>query len=169
MTDLPESARKVQDLLTQMGHGQPVVTFPETTRTAAEAATAIGCTVAQIAKSLVFKSDPGDRPVLVIASGTNRVDEARVADALSAQTGAVRIRRGDAAFVRSATGFAIGGVPPIGHATAPIVVIDRDLLGHAEIWAAAGTPNAVFALTPDQLVTMTGGKVASIAAQSSAV
>ena len=167
MADLPDSARKVQDLLTHLGHDRPVITFPETTRSAAEAAAAIGCTVAQIAKSLIFRADPDDRPVLVIASGTNRVDEARVADALTAEAGAVRIRRADAAFVRAATGFAIGGVPPVGHADPPRVVIDRDLLNHTEIWAAAGTPNAVFALTPDQLVTMTGGQIASIAVQSS--
>lgn len=163
MAPLPPSAAKVQAALTGLGHDKPVVTFPDSTRSAADAAAAIGCTVGQIAKSLVFRAEPDNRPVLVIAAGTNRVDEARVAAALGDLLGGARIVRASAEFVRTATGFAIGGVPPIGHATPPLVVIDRDLMAHATIWAAAGTPNAVFALTPAQLVIMTGGKVAPVA------
>lgn len=171
---LPASAAKVQAALQALGHDGTVVTFDESTRTSAEAATAIGCTVAQIAKSLVFKTKPGGRPVLVIASGANRVDEKAVARVLADQTGGEKIGRADAAFVRDSTGFAIGGVPPIGHSGAPsagaeagsaiLIVIDQDLLQYQEIWAAAGTPNAVFRSTPSALVAMTGGTVAVIAA-----
>jgi len=142
-----------------------IVRFDQTTRTAAEAAAAIGCTVSQIAKSLVFRTAGGDQPVLVIASGTNRVDEKRVAEVLVAQIGTQRIRRPDAAFVRACTGYAIGGVAPIGHAVPPVVVLDADLFGHRAIWAAAGTPNAVFELTPAQLEDMTGGLRADIASR----
>ncbi len=131
--------------------------FEASTRTSKDAAAALGCSVAEIAKSLIFKAADG-RPVLVIASGVNRVDEARLRDLLGQAIG-----RADAEFVRNATGFAIGGVPPVGHALKPIVVIDRDLLQFAEIWAAAGTPNAVFRLTPEDLARLTGGRIADIA------
>ncbi len=140
-----------------------VVRFDETTRTSAEAAAAIGCTVSQIAKSLVFKAARTGQPILVIASGANRVDEKRVADMLAGDAGGQRIQRPDAAFVRACTGYAIGGVAPIGHAEPPIVVIDADLFDHQTIWAAAGTPNTVFELTPAQLQQMTGGLRADIA------
>jgi prolyl-tRNA editing enzyme YbaK/EbsC (Cys-tRNA(Pro) deacylase) len=140
-----------------------VVRFDETTRTAAEAAAAIGCTVSQIAKSLVFKTARTEQPVLVIASGTNRVDEKRVAAVLAGTIDGQAIHRPDAAFVRDRTGYAIGGVAPIGHTEPPVVVIDADLFGHAAIWAAAGTPNTVFELTPVQLLEMTGGAKAEIA------
>ncbi len=148
------SALKVQAAL---GPGFTVLEFEASTRTAEDAAAAVGCTVAQIAKSLVFRSASG-RSVLVIASGANRVDEKKAA----AQIGE-RIGRADADFVREATGFAIGGVPPVGHATEPIVLIDETLMGFDAIWAAAGTPNAVFRLTPADLVALTRGTIASIA------
>ncbi|MCA8933648.1 MAG: YbaK/EbsC family protein, partial [Rhodospirillaceae bacterium] len=119
--------------------------------------------VAQIAKSLVFRTDPGDRPVLVVASGVNRVDERAVASVLAEQTGGARIKRADADFVRANSGYAIGGGPPVGHATPPPVGVEQDLLALPEIWAAAGTPNAVVQLTPDQLAALTGGTVAAIA------
>jgi prolyl-tRNA editing enzyme YbaK/EbsC (Cys-tRNA(Pro) deacylase) len=111
----------------------------------------------------VFRARGSNRPVLVIASGVNRVDEAAVAAALAGRIEGLRIERANAGFVRDATGFAIGGVAPVGHATPPHVVIDRDLLALPRIWAAAGTPNSVFALTPEQLVALTGGVVADIA------
>jgi len=149
------SALKVQAAL---GGRFQVLEFDATTRTAADAAAAIGCTVAQIAKSLIFRSAGGDRSVLVVASGVNRVDETKVAEAIGET-----IARADADFVREATGFAIGGVPPVGHATPPIVLIDESLMAFAEIWAAAGTPNAVFRLTPSDLIDLTGGRVAAIA------
>ena len=131
--------------------------FDAGTRTAEDAAAAIGCTTAEIAKSLVFRSASG-RSVLVIASGANRVDEKKVAALIGEPIG-----RADADFVREATGFAIGGVPPVGHATPPIVLIDEALMGFDQIWAAAGTPNAVFRLTPADLVALTHGTIAPIA------
>ncbi len=149
------SALKVQAAL---GDKFEVLEFSATTRTSADAAAAIGCTVAQIAKSLIFRAAASNRPVLVIASGANRVDEAKVAETIGET-----IARADADFVREATGFAIGGVPPIGHETPPIVLIDQSLMAFAEIWAAAGTPNAVFRLTPSDLVELTRGRVAAIA------
>ena len=154
---LSAAAQRIQDLLTSRGLPHQVIEFEQTTRSAADAAQAIGCMVAQIAKSILFKAASGD-PVLVIASGPNRVDEAKVAAALGQAIG-----KADADFVRAATGFAIGGVPPLGHAQPALTLIDSDLLVLPTIWAAAGTPNAVFQLTPDELVAMTGGKVADIA------
>jgi prolyl-tRNA editing enzyme YbaK/EbsC (Cys-tRNA(Pro) deacylase) len=151
------SALKVQ---TALGDKFEVLEFSANTRTAADAAAAIGCRVAQIAKSLIFRAAASNRPVLVVASGVNRVDEAKVAEAVGEA-----IARADADFVREATGFAIGGVPPVGHANPPTVLIDRSLMAFAEIWAAAGTPNAVFRLTPADLVELTGGRVVAIARQ----
>jgi Cys-tRNA(Pro) deacylase len=150
-----QSALKVQ---ASLGESFQVLEFDASTRTAADAAAAIGCTVAQIAKSLVFCAAQSDRAVLVVASGTNRVDEKKVAAAIGQP-----IARADADFVRDTTGFSIGGVPPVGHKTAPIVLIDQALLQLEEIWAAGGTPNAVFRLTPKDLVALTGGRVADIA------
>ena len=151
------SALKVQAAL---GETFQVLEFDATTRTTADAAAAIGCTVGQIAKSLIFRSAGSNRPVLVVASGVNRVDETKVAEAVGEG-----IARADAEFVREATGFAIGGVPPVGHKTPPTVLIDESLMAFAEIWAAAGTPNAVFRLTPPDLIALTGGRVAAIARQ----
>ena len=149
----PPSALRVQAVL---GEGFRVLEFTASTRTAAEAAEAIGCTVAQIAKSILFRAASG-RPVLVVACGTNRVDEKKVAALLGEKIG-----RADAEFVREATGFAIGGVPPVGHATAPAVLLDRDLEAFETIWAAAGTPNAVFRLTPVDLARLTGAAFADV-------
>lgn len=154
---LRPSARRVQEVLRELGHSGEIVEFSESTRSAAEAAAAVGCSVGQIAKSLIFRAEPSGRPVLVIASGANRVNEKRVAERLGET-----LARADADFVRDKTGFAIGGVPPIGHAEPPVIFIDRDLMGHAEIWAAAGTPFAVFKLTPAELVGLTGGEVVAI-------
>jgi prolyl-tRNA editing enzyme YbaK/EbsC (Cys-tRNA(Pro) deacylase) len=148
------SALKVQAAL---GPRFRVLEFDAGTRTADDAAAAIGCTVGQIAKSLVFRSESGGF-VLVVASGANRVDE-KAAGALIGEG----IARADADFVRERSGFAIGGVPPLGHTTTPIVLIDEALMAHEEIWAAAGTPNAVFHLTPAELVELTGGRIGSIA------
>ena len=165
MLDGPQSAsaRRVQDVLDGFAPGLRVVEFEQTTRTSAEAAAAIGCTVAQIAKSLIFRTKPGDRPVLVVASGVNRVDEKAVPTRFAATLDGAKLARADADFVRARTGFAIGGVPPVGHAEPPVVLIDRDLLNFDVIWAAAGTPNAVFQLTPAQLVAITGGTVGEVA------
>jgi len=141
-------AKKVQEAL---GPNFTVLEFDQPTASASQAATAIGCAVAQIAKSLVF-ADAKGAPVLVIASGANRVDEVKVGEILGTP-----IHRADANFVKSATGFSIGGGPPVGHAKRPFVLLDRDLEGFTQIWAAAGTPNAVFKLTPIQLKQLTGG------------
>src|SRR5262249_41508909 len=143
-TGLRPAAQRVQALLRVAGHSGEVVEFSETTRSAADAAAAIGCKVEQIAKSLIFRAKPSNRPVLVIASGPNRVNEKLVAQQLAERGLGEGLARADADFVREKTGFAIGGVPPIGHLTSPIIFIDRDLLSLPEIWAAAGTPFAVF-------------------------
>jgi len=144
------SALKIQ---AQLGNDFEVLEFTESTRTAEEAAAAIGCSVAQIAKALIFRTADTSQSVLVVASGPNRVDEKKIAQ----QVGE-KIVRADADFVRAKTGYAIGGVPPVGHATPPIVLLDEDLLEFDSIWAAAGTPNAVFNLTPVQLQQLTQGK-----------
>ncbi|MGE5203062.1 MAG: YbaK/EbsC family protein [Acidobacteriota bacterium] len=153
---LAPAAARVQEMLRAAGSKATVKQFPVTARTAAEAAAAIGCTVAQIAKSLVFRAASG-RPVLVIASGVNRVDEKKIAAALGQPIG-----KADADFVRASTGYAIGGVAPIGHATPPIIFIDEDLRAQALIWAAAGHPHAVFPLTPAELEQLTGGTVMTV-------
>ncbi len=150
------SALKVQAVL---GDRYTVLEFDAGTRTAADAAAAIGCAVAEIAKSLLFRAKDSGRPVLVVASGTNRVDEKKVAALIGE-----KIARAEAEYVREMTGFAIGGVPPVGHAVAPVALIDADLLKFETIWAAAGTPNAVFRLTPAELVELTGGRVAAVRA-----
>ncbi len=154
---LKGSAQRVQAALDAHGLAAEVREFPASTRTSAEAAAAIGCTVGQIAKSLVFRARESDRAVMVIASGTNRVDEKAVAARLGEPIG-----RADADFVRERTGYAIGGVPPVGHSSPLPTFIDHDLLGYDEIWAAAGTPNAVFRLRPADLVALTGGEVVDI-------
>jgi Cys-tRNA(Pro) deacylase len=154
---LSSSARKVQDALAAAGFDYQVVEMEQTTRTAAEAAEAMGCTVAQIAKSLVFRGRESGKPVLVIASGPNRVNEKRIAEHLGE-----KIERADADYVREHTGFAIGGIPPLGHPAPPRTFIDADLLAHTEIWAAAGTPNTVFRLNPADLPSMTGGQVIQV-------
>ena len=156
-SSLSPSAQKVQAALQQLGLTLQVVELPDTTRSAAEAAQAIGCGVEQIAKSLVFRSKQTQRPILIIASGTNRVNEKRIGELLGEA-----IEKADADFVRQKTGFAIGGVPPVGHTEQPVVFIDEDLLHYDEIWAAAGTPHAVFRLLPADLVTMTNGRVVAI-------
>lgn len=160
MNTLPElspSAQKVQDILTGQGFACRVIEFVESTRTAQEAADRVGCTLGQIVKSLIFKGLASGKPVLVLTSGSNRVDETRI----SAYAGEA-IGRADADFVRVVTGFAIGGVPPLGHTQPMETYLDEDLLGYATIWAAAGTPKAVFELTPADLQKMTGGKAVQV-------
>jgi prolyl-tRNA editing enzyme YbaK/EbsC (Cys-tRNA(Pro) deacylase) len=154
---LSSSARKVQQALQSLGLDLQVVELPGSTRTAVEAAQAVGCQVGQIVKSLVFKAKRSQRPILVVASGQNRVDE-RLVEALIGEP----LGKADADFVRERTGFVIGGVPPVGHTERLETYIDEDLLQYDEIWAAAGTPHAVFRLTPEDLVKMTGGEVAVI-------
>jgi Cys-tRNA(Pro) deacylase len=149
-----DGARRVQAIL---GREYRVLEFEESTHTSAEAAAAIGCETARIAKSLIFRAADGT-PVLVVASGTNRVDEKKVA-ALLGQ----KIARAEPDFVLRHTGFAVGGVPPVGHVTKPAIWLDEDLRRFNTIWAAAGSPNAVFELTPEDLRRLTGGAFAEIA------
>ena len=152
---MSDSVSRVRAALLAAGHPDSISEFPAGTRTAEDAAAAVGCTVAQIAKSIVFRA--GDRAVVVIASGANRVDARKVEAALG-----VAIKRADAEFVRTATGFAIGGVAPVGHLTPPLLVFDRDLLALDPIWAAAGSPSHVFPTDPRGLLGMTGAVVADI-------
>jgi prolyl-tRNA editing enzyme YbaK/EbsC (Cys-tRNA(Pro) deacylase) len=154
---LGPSVRRVQEALAAGGGGHTVIALEQSARTSAEAARAVGCQVDQIAKSLVFRGAATQRAVLVIASGVNRVDEAKVAALIDEP-----VARADAEFVRARTGFAIGGVAPVAHAEPLTILIDEDLLKWPEIWAAAGHPNTVFRLTPADLVRMTGGRVASV-------
>ncbi len=156
-TPLSPSAQKVQQALLALGLTLQVVELPDSTRTAVEAAQAVGCQVGQIVKSLVFKTKRSQRPLLVIASGSNRVDEKLIEARLGEPLG-----KADAEFVRQQTGFAIGGVPPLGHASPLLTFIDQDLLQYERVWAAAGTPHAVFALDPADLARMTGGEIISI-------
>lgn len=156
-TRLSPSAQRIQAALLARGKDLEVVELAASTRTAADAAAAIGCSVAQIAKSIVFRRLADGEPVLVVASGVNRIGEAKVA-ALSGSA----IGKADAAYVRERTGFAIGGIPPFGHDAPIATLLDRKLLLQPEIWAAAGTPNAVFRLDPRDLVELSGGTLADV-------
>jgi prolyl-tRNA editing enzyme YbaK/EbsC (Cys-tRNA(Pro) deacylase) len=158
VAELPAASLRVKEALDARGVDTTIVYLERAARTSAEAAAAVGCRVDQIAKSLVFRGVTSGTPLLVIASGANRVDEARVADLVGEPLG-----KADADFVRAHTGFAIGGVAPLGFSEPVPLFIDADLLQHAEIWAAAGTPRCVFRLTPDELIRLTGGTVTSIA------
>ena len=150
---LKASARRVQDYLTERGYRLQVRQLPDSTRSAKDAAAAIGCEVAQIAKSLVFKDADSDRPVLVIASGINRVSTDQIRQSLGLQ-----LVQADGKFVKQRLGFAIGGVPPVAHTEPTQTLLDVELRQYPVIWAAAGTPNAVFELTPADLETMTAGQ-----------
>lgn len=151
---LSPSASKVQETLKALGFQNQVIELEVTTRTSIEAAEAVGCRVGQIAKSILFRGTQTGRPILVIASGSNRIDEKKVERWISEP-----LSKGDATFVREKTGFVIGGVPPVGHPERIEIFIDEDLLQYGEIWAAAGTPNALFKLSPTDLLRMTGGRV----------
>jgi prolyl-tRNA editing enzyme YbaK/EbsC (Cys-tRNA(Pro) deacylase) len=153
---LSPAAQRVQAALDAHGLACEVVEHAVTARTSAEAATALGCTVAEIAKSLVFRRG-GDGAVLVIASGANRVDERKVAALVGEPIG-----KADAAFVREHTGYAIGGVPPLAHAHPSTTLVDADLLRFARVHAAGGMPNATFAIRPADLVAACGGRVADV-------
>lgn len=161
MAGLSASAARVASALQARGFSFEVQELDRSTRTAHEAAQAVGCSVGQIAKSILFRGAASGRPVLVITSGANRVDEAAVAALLGESLG-----KADAEFVRRETGFAIGGVPPVGYGRPIATFIDEDLLAHDEIWAAAGTPFAVFRLPSSALAGLTGGTVARVALQT---
>ena len=157
--ELSASAQRVQDALEKSGVSLQVIELPASTRTAQEAANAVSCQVGQIVKSLVFKTAHSNQPVLILASGSNRVSES----VLSRLAGEGLVKA-DADFVRQQTGFAIGGVPPLAHNQALQTWIDEDLFAYDKLWAAAGTPNSVFCLTPAELVRISGGKVIKITA-----
>ncbi len=149
------SVDRVRAALLAAGHPDTIQAFTEGTRSAADAAAAVGCDVAQIAKSIVFRAGP--RAVLVIASGANRVDTAKVAAAIGQP-----IKRAEGVWVRDTTGFAIGGVSPVGHLSPPILLLDADLMALGEVWAAAGSPQHVFRTSAAELVRMTGAAVAEV-------
>jgi len=157
MTRLSPSAQKVQDALHDLGFDLDVIEDAESTRTAQEAADRVGVTLGQIVKSLIFRGKTSGKPILVLTSGANRVNEKRIME-----YSGEKIERPDANYVREVTGYAIGGVPPIAHAHTMETYLDEDLLQYDIIWAAGGTPKAVFKLTPDDLQKMTGGRVAGV-------
>jgi len=157
MSTLSPSAQKIQNLLHELGYNYTVIEHAESTRTAQEAADRAGCQLGQIVKSLIFRGKTSGKPILVLTSGANRVDEKRI----SGYAGEA-ISRADADFVRSVTGFAIGGVPPIGHSQSMETYLDEDFLPFKTIWAAAGTPNAIFELNTEDLQKMTGGTVTQV-------
>lgn len=157
MQNLTTSVQQVQEKLLELGHLKEVVKLTDSARTAQEAADALGCEVAQIAKSIIFKLKSTNQPLLVVASGINRIDEKLIARTLNDKLG-----KADADFVRESTGFVIGGVPPLGHKNPVLTLIDEDLFQYETIWAAAGHPKAVFQLTPDELEKMTMGQVVPV-------
>lgn len=154
---LSSSARKVQDVLENLGFDFTVMELSDSTRTAADAADAVGCRIGQIVKSLIFKGKKSNIPILVVASGVNRVNVKKIKGMVSEP-----VQMADADFVKKKTGFAIGGVPPLGHSGKLKAFIDEDLFEYEEIWAAAGNPHALFKLTPDDLVKMTDGQIISV-------
>jgi prolyl-tRNA editing enzyme YbaK/EbsC (Cys-tRNA(Pro) deacylase) len=154
---LSPTSQRVQDILDSLGYHCYVQESTVTTRTAADAAALVGCDVGQIVKSLIFRGETTSKPILVLTSGANRVNERQISS-----FAAEPIQRADPEFVRTVTGFAIGGVPPIGHLQPMETYIDEDLQHHSEIWAAAGTPNSLFKLTPLELVKMTAGRIVNV-------
>ncbi|MGQ9858560.1 MAG: YbaK/EbsC family protein [Thermodesulfobacteriota bacterium] len=151
-TSISAAVERVRRALSAFGMQDRVVELEVSTRTSREAAAALGCSVAQIAKCLIFLL--GDEPILVIASGANQVSEEKLRDELGS-----KVQKASAEQVREATGFAIGGVPPVGHLRPMRTIIDRDLLAYDQIWAAGGTPRAVFRLSAQELLELTGGQV----------
>lgn len=153
-TNLKKSSEKVQNVLKELEFELDVVELSESTRTAQEAANAIGCTVSQIAKSIIFKGKASQKPILVVASGTNRINEKAIKELIGE-----KLEKADADFVLEQTGFVIGGIPPISHKNPITTFIDEDLMQYDEIWAAAGTPNSVFKLTPTILTELTKAQI----------
>lgn len=157
MNKLKDSSQRVQDILNQYQLDLKVIEFEELTRTSQEAANVIGCEVGQIAKTLIFKGKKSNKPICVIASGKNRVDEKKIAHHVEEE-----IEKSSAEFVLQHTGFSIGGIPPIRYQFEIKPLIDEDLMLYLEIWAAAGTPNSVFRLAPQNLLKITGGYVINL-------
>lgn len=155
---LATSADNVQAALNKMGLTCKVLELPSSTRTASEAASSIGCDISHIVKSLIFRTKHTGKPILVLASGPNKVNEKQIESHVGEE-----IIKADADFVKAVTGYAIGGIPPVGHKSSiERIYIDRDLVVFDEVWAAAGTPNAVFCIKSKDLLSVTHGKVISI-------
>ncbi|QDR83106.1 YbaK/EbsC family protein [Sporomusa termitida] len=154
---LGKSAARIQTELNKYGLELKVVTMQDSTRTCIEAANTIGCEVGQIVKSMIFRGKTSGQPVLIVASGNNRINEKKMKEYLGET-----VSRPDANYVQEITGFAIGGIPPVGHVNQLTCFIDADLFHYSEVWAAAGTPFDVFCLTPQQLLTITQGKVIDV-------
>lgn len=152
-----KTAQRLQDVLSERGLNFKVIELSASTRTAIDAANAIGCEVAQIVKSLIFRTKDSNKPILVLVSGVNRVNEKAIEEQLGE-----KIVKADADFTRETTGFAIGGIPPIGHKQLILTFIDADLFNFNELWAAAGTPNAVFSLNSADIEKLTNGKIISV-------
>lgn len=157
MSKLSSKAQKVQDALRKMGNEFEILELPDSTRTSTEAAQAAGCEVGQIAKSLILKGGRSNKAYLVVTSGSNRVNEDTIRDIVGE-----KVKMADADFVKEETGFSIGGVPPLGHINKIKTYIDEDLTNYKEIWAAAGTPHAIFRLTPHELIKITKGDIVSV-------
>jgi prolyl-tRNA editing enzyme YbaK/EbsC (Cys-tRNA(Pro) deacylase) len=157
MPELPQSAERVARAAKAINLPIKIQLMAQSTRTAQEAAKACGCLVDQIVKSLVFRLDPGDKPLLLLVSGANRVNEAKISQIVGGA-----IARPDADYVRETTGFAIGGIPPFGHAVPMLTLMDEQLLEYGVVWAAAGTPLAVFAADPKDLQRATGAQLISV-------
>jgi prolyl-tRNA editing enzyme YbaK/EbsC (Cys-tRNA(Pro) deacylase) len=157
MTTLSPSAQKIQNLLLSLGYNYTVIEHIESTRTAQEAADRAGCELGQIVKSLIFKGKQSGKPILVLTSGANRVDEKRIREYAGEGIG-----KADADFVRAVTGYAIGGVPPLGHTQKMETYLDEDFLQFETVWAAAGNPNAIFELPSADLVKITDAKVVRV-------
>jgi prolyl-tRNA editing enzyme YbaK/EbsC (Cys-tRNA(Pro) deacylase) len=157
MQTLSPSAQKIQNILNSLGYDYTVIEHAESTRTAVEAAQRAGCELGQIVKSLIFKGRESGKPIIVLTSGANRVDEKRIREYAGEGIG-----KADADFVRAVTGFAIGGVPPVGHLQKIETYMDEDFLGYETVWAAAGTPNAIFELKTSELQKMTGAQIVRV-------
>ena len=157
MNTLSPTAQKFQDLLSSLGYNYTVIEHVESTRTAQEAADRAGCDLGQIVKSLIFKGKESGKPILVLTSGANRVNEKRIREYAGESIG-----KADADFVRAVTGYAIGGVGPIGHIQKMETYIDEDFLQYQTIWSAAGTPNAIFELKTEDLQKMTDGRIVGV-------
>jgi prolyl-tRNA editing enzyme YbaK/EbsC (Cys-tRNA(Pro) deacylase) len=154
---LSSSAQKIQDILDSLESNYKVIEFSESTRTAQEAADRVSCQLGQIVKSMIFKGQATNKAILVLTSGSNRVDEKKIS-----QYAGETVTRADPDFVRMITGFAIGGVPPVGHAQPLETYLDDDLLQYSKVWAAAGTPKAIFELTSSDLVKITHGRIVRV-------
>lgn len=154
--NLPDGVQRVARVLQDLGHPHAPVMLDDAARTAQQAADALGIQLGQIAKSIIFRRKADDAAVLVVTSGDRRVDEKKVAALVGA------VGRADADFVKARTGYSIGGVSPIGHASPCVTLIDRELFRFAEVWAAAGHPNGVFALSPQALEQLTAAPVADV-------